>query len=66
MKASAAARLSAARGLSFGPACHGRLKVPAPNTSLPGQQNVCQKQTAKRSWSSMRLPMTMRSLSYQR
>ena len=38
----------------------------APNTSLPGQQKVCHMQTANRRWSSIRLPITMRFLSYQR
>ena len=51
--------LAAARTASFGPACQGRLNVPAPNTSLPGQQKVCHMHTAKRRWSSMRSPMTI-------
>ena len=32
-----------------------------PNTSLPGQQKVCHMHTAKRRWSSSRLPMTTSS-----
>ena len=48
MKLKAVARLAAAAALSFGPRCQGRSKVPPPNTSLPGQQKLCQKQTAKR------------------
>ena len=40
---------------------HGRSKVPTPKTSEPGQLNECQRQTAIRSWSSIRFPSTTRS-----
>src|SRR5204863_181617 len=39
----------------------GRSNVPTPKTSEPGQLKECQRHTAMRSWSSIRLPSTSRS-----
>ena len=45
----------------------GRSIVPlVPKTSPPLPQKLCQYATANRSWSSMRLPSTLRSFWYQR
>ncbi len=39
----------------------GRAKVSRPKASAPAKPKLCQKQTAKRRWSSIRFPSTTRS-----
>ena len=62
MNSNAASTLSRAAPIGSSVAVsQGRSKVPAPNTSDPGQLKECHRQTAMRRWSSMRFPATRRS-----